>query len=123
MAEARIAILADKEGAYALAAPAQVLAPLARIFDPIVSSTAICLTRFNDYPHIILAGLRDDDDHVPENRWRDMIVDLQIQLLSDQIVLRHDLPVVMFSHRKIEGNVGLLPPGFMLAMEASSWPS
>lgn len=116
----RIAILADKESALALATPG-VLAPIGRIFDPILTDRIVCLTRFNDFPHIILAGVRDDE--VTENRWRDMIVDLQVQLMADQIVLRHDLPVVMFCHRRIEGSVGLLPPGFMLAMEGHKWPS
>jgi hypothetical protein len=120
LAETRIAILADKQGALALAAPG-VLAPVGRIFDPVLIDRVVCLTRFSDFPSIILAGIRDDE--MPENRWRDMIVDLQIQLLSDQIVLRYDLPVVMFSHRRIEGSVGMLPPGFMLSMEPGTWPS
>jgi len=115
---ARIAILSDTALAKT---SANVLAPLDRIFDPVLTDRIVCLTRFNDFPHIILAGIRDDE--MPENRWRDMIVDLQIQLLSDQIVLRHDLPVVMFSHRRIEGSVGMLPPGFMLSMEPGTWPS
>src|SRR4051812_18614234 len=120
MAEARIAILADKDGALALASSG-VLAPIGRIFDPILTDRIVCLTRFNDFPHIILAGMLDDE--VTDNRWRDMIVDLQLQLMSDQIVLRRDLPVVLFCHRRIEGSVGLLPPGFMLAMEGDQWPS
>jgi hypothetical protein len=119
LAETRIAILAEKHGALALAAPG-VLAPVGRIFDPVLTDRVVCLTRFSDFPSIILCGLRDDEG-VGENRWRDMVVDLQIQLLSDQIVLRHDLPVVMFCHRRIEGGVGMLPPGFLF-MEPT-WPS